>query len=141
MKQVWLKYFRNLPVINCRASQPEATNVTRKLIATPRAGGIVCALSATAFAQAGRDASNIVGSSTVYPFTSTLAEQFGRAGKFKTPKVESTGTGCGLKLFCNGVGPQFPDIANASRRIKPAELETCAQNGVKEVGRIEVRCA
>jgi phosphate transport system substrate-binding protein len=67
-----------------------------------------------------------------------VAEQFGRAGKFKTPKVESTGTGGGLKLFCNGVGPQFPDIANASRRIKPAELQTCAQNGVKEVVEIKV---
>ena len=58
----------------------------------------------------------------MYPFTTTVAEQFGRAGKFKTPKVESTGTGGGIKLFCNGVGPQFPDIANASRRISPAEL-------------------
>src|SRR5690349_11694654 len=95
-------------------------------------------MSAGASAQAARDSINIVGSSTVYPFTTTVAEQFGRAGKFKTPKVESTGTGGGLKLFCNGVGPQFPDIANASRRIKPAELQTCAQNGVKEVVEIKV---
>jgi phosphate transport system substrate-binding protein len=95
-------------------------------------------MSSSAFAQAARDSINIVGSSTVYPFTTTVAEQFGRAGKFKTPKVESTGTGGGLKLFCNGVGPQFPDIANASRRIKPAELQTCAQNGVKEVVEIKV---
>ena len=54
----------------------------------------------------------------MYPFTTTVAEQFGRGGKFKTPKVESTGTGGGIKLFCNGVGVQHPDIANASRRIK-----------------------
>ena len=87
--------------------------MTRKLIASSLAAGIVCAMSSSAFAQAARDSINIVGSSTVYPFTTTVAEQFGRAGKFKTPKVESTGTGGGLKLFCNGVGPQFPDIANA----------------------------
>jgi phosphate transport system substrate-binding protein len=102
------------------------------------AAGIVCALSTGAFAQAARDSINIVGSSTVYPFTTTVAEQFGRAGRFKTPKVESTGTGGGLKLFCNGVGPQYPDIANASRRIKPSELQACAQNGVREVVEIKV---
>ena len=112
--------------------------MTRKFLLTSLAAGIVCAMSGNAFAQAARDSINIVGSSTVYPFTTTVAEQFGRAGKFKTPKVESTGTGGGLKLFCNGVGPQFPDIANASRRIKPAELQTCAQNGIKEVVEIKV---
>src|SRR4029079_1682330 len=102
------------------------------------AAAVICAVSANAHAQAARDSISIVGSSTVYPFTTTVAEQFGRAGKFKTPKVESTGTGGGLKLFCNGVGPQFPDIANASRRIRPAELQTCAQNGVKDVVEIKV---
>ena len=95
-------------------------------------------MSAAAHAQSARDSITIVGSSTVYPFTTTVAEQFGRQGKFKTPKVESTGTGGGIKLFCNGVGPQFPDIANASRRIRPAELQTCAQNGVKEVVEVKV---
>ena len=133
-----LKYSRNLAVINCRASQPEATIVTRKPMFISLAAGIVCALSTGAFAQAARDSINIVGSSTVYPFTTTVAEQFGRAGRFKTPKVESTGTGGGLKLFCNGVGPQYPDIANASRRIKPSELQACAQNGVREVVEIKV---
>lgn len=112
--------------------------MTRKFLLSSLAAGVVCAMSGNAFAQAARDSINIVGSSTVYPFTTTVAEQFGRAGKFKTPKVESTGTGGGLKLFCNGVGPQFPDIANASRRIRPAELQTCAQNGVKEVVEIKV---
>jgi phosphate transport system substrate-binding protein len=102
------------------------------------ATGALCAMSGGAFAQAARESINIVGSSTVYPFTTTVAEQFGRAGRFKTPKVESTGTGGGLKLFCNGVGPQFPDIANASRRIKASELQTCAQNGVKDVVEIKV---
>jgi phosphate transport system substrate-binding protein len=112
--------------------------VTRNLIISSLAASVFCALSATAHAQAARDSISIVGSSTVYPFTTTVAEQFGRAGKFKTPKVESTGTGGGLKLFCQGVGPQYPDIANASRRIRPAELQTCAQNGVKEVVEIKV---
>jgi len=112
--------------------------VTRKFFLITFTAAAACTVSAGAFAQAARDSINIVGSSTVYPFTTTVAEQFGRAGKFKTPKVESTGTGGGLKLFCNGVGPQFPDIANASRRIRPAELQTCAQNGVKDVVEIKV---
>jgi phosphate transport system substrate-binding protein len=86
----------------------------------------------------GRDQITAVGSSTVYPFTTTVAEQFGRAGKFKTPKVESTGTGGGIKLFCNGVGPQFPDIANASRAMKKGEFETCVKNGVSEIIEIKI---
>jgi phosphate transport system substrate-binding protein len=112
--------------------------VTRKFLVSTLAAGIICSVSVTALAQSARDSITIVGSSTVYPFTTTVAEQFGRGGKFKTPKVESTGTGGGLKLFCNGVGPQFPDIANASRRIRPAELQTCAQNGVKDVVEVKV---
>jgi phosphate transport system substrate-binding protein len=91
-----------------------------------------------ASAQSARDYISIVGSSTVYPFTTAVAEQFGRAGKFKTPKVESTGTGGGLKLFCNGVGVQHPDVANASRRIKQAEIDTCAKNGVKDISEIKI---
>ena len=76
---------------------------------------VAAAVGSAAYAQAGRDYISIVGSSTVYPFTTTVAEQFGKGGKFKTPKVESSGTGGGIKLFCDGVGAQFPDIANASR--------------------------
>jgi phosphate transport system substrate-binding protein len=94
-------------------------------------------VGSTAMAQSGRDYISIVGSSTVYPFTTTVAEQFGKAGKFKTPKVESTGTGGGIKLFCGGVGVQHPDVVNASRAIKPAEIETCRQAGVKDI--IEVK--
>ena len=112
--------------------------MTRNILISSLAAGIVCTLSAIVQAQSARDSINIVGSSTVYPFTTTVAEQFGRAGKFKTPKVESTGTGGGIKLFCNGVGPQFPDIANASRRMRPAELATCQKNGVKDVVEIKV---
>jgi phosphate transport system substrate-binding protein len=99
-------------------------------------GGLALAVSVNA--QSSRDYINIVGSSTVYPFTTTVAEQFGRAGKFKTPKVESTGTGGGIKLFCNGVGVQHPDIVNASRRIKAAEVESCARNGVKDIVEVKV---
>ena len=86
----------------------------------------------------GRDQITAVGSSTVYPFTTTVAEQFGRTGKFKTPKVESTGTGGGIKLFCNGVGPQFPDVVNASRRMKAGEFVTCSQNGVKDILEVKI---
>jgi len=91
-----------------------------------------------ASAQSARDYISIVGSSTVYPFTTAVAEQFGRAGQFKTPKVESTGTGGGLKLFCAGVGVQHPDIADASRRIKQTEVDTCAKNGVKDISEIKI---
>ena len=80
----------------------------------------------------------IVGSSTVYPFTTAVAEQFKRAWpNFSAPIVESTGTGGGIKLLCAGVGQQFPDIANASRRIKKSEVEDCVKHGVK--GLIEVQ--
>lgn len=75
----------------------------------------------------------VVGSSTVFPFVAAAAEYFGRATEYKTPIVESTGTGGGLKLFCDGVGEQFPDMANASRAIKPAEVEQCATHGVTNV--------
>ena len=81
----------------------------------------------------------IVGSSTVYPFTTAVAERFVQANpSFKAPIVESTGTGAGMKLFCGGVGAQFPDIENASRRIKASELEDCKKNGVNNVIEIQV---
>ena len=86
---------------------------------------------------AGRDYISVVGSSTVYPFSTTVAEQFGKTTKFKTPKIESTGSGGGMKLFCTGVGVETPDMTNASRRIKFSEYEKCQNNGVKEI--IEVK--
>ncbi|MDP6878009.1 MAG: substrate-binding domain-containing protein, partial [Candidatus Marinimicrobia bacterium] len=73
----------------------------------------------------------IVGSSTVFPFSTAVAEEFGRSTKFKTPIVESTGSGGGMKLFCSGFGFQHPDITNASRRIKNNEFKTCTKNGIK----------
>ena len=94
--------------------------------------------SAAALAQAPRDYIYIVGSSTVYPFATVVAEQFGQRSGFKTPKIESTGTGGGLKLFCAGVGVEHPDIANASRPIKPAEIQTCAQNKVTDIVEVKI---
>ena len=72
-----------------------------------------------------RDQIEIVGSSTVFPFATAVAEQFGRTSKFKTPVVESTGSGGGLKLFCAGIGLEHPDVTNASRRIKEKEFKNC----------------
>jgi phosphate transport system substrate-binding protein len=86
----------------------------------------------------GRDAISIVGSSTVYPFATVVAEQFGKAGKFKTPKVESTGTGGGVKLFCGGVGVKYPDIVNASRAMKESEFATCKKFGVTDIVEVKI---
>jgi len=85
-----------------------------------------------------RDQIRIVGSSTVFPFSTTVAEQFGKSSSFKTPIVESTGSGGGLKLFCAGIGERHPDITNASRRIKASEVKRCAENGVADVVEVKV---
>ena len=85
-----------------------------------------------------RDQIKIVGSSTVYPFSTTVAENFGRSTSFKTPIVESTGSGGGLKLFCSGVGANHPDMTNASRRIKASEVKRCADNGINDIIEVKV---
>jgi phosphate transport system substrate-binding protein len=85
-----------------------------------------------------RDQIRVVGSSTVFPFSTAVAEQFGRAGQFKTPVVESTGTGGGFKLFCAGIGVDHPDISNASRKIKDSEIEDCAKNGVAAITEVKI---
>jgi len=85
-----------------------------------------------------RDQIRIVGSSTVFPFSTAVAEQFGKAGQFKTPVVESTGTGGGFKLFCAGVGVDHPDITNASRAIKDSEIADCAKNGVSAITEVKI---
>jgi phosphate transport system substrate-binding protein len=77
-----------------------------------------------------RDQIRIVGSSTVFPFATAVAEQFGRSTNFKTPVVESTGSGGGMKLFCAGIGVEHPDITNASRRIKKKEFDKCTKAGI-----------
>ncbi|HEX2429605.1 MAG TPA: PstS family phosphate ABC transporter substrate-binding protein [Aestuariivirgaceae bacterium] len=101
---------------------------------------LVAMASLSAFGSEGafaRDQIRVVGSSTVYPFTTAVAEQYGRAGG-KTPVVESTGTGGGLKLFCAGVGADHPDVANASRRIKKSEYEDCSKHGVTDIVEIKI---
>ena len=97
------------------------------------AAGMIVAGNAEA-----RDQIRIVGSSTVYPFTTTVAEQFGKSAGMKTPVVESTGTGGGMKLFCAGVGVGHPDATNASRAMKKSEFEDCQKNGVKEVVELKI---
>ena len=84
-----------------------------------------------------REQIKIVGSSTVYPFTTIVAEKHGQKG-YKTPIVESTGTGGGMKLFCAGLGPKHPDFTNASRAIKRSEKELCKENGVTDIIEIKV---
>ncbi len=100
------------------------------------AAAMAMAMAVTGTAQA-RDQIRIVGSSTVFPLAAKVAERFGRTTRFKTPVVESTGSGGGLKLFCTGIGVRHPDIANSSRRIKQSEIDRCAANGVRQI--IEVK--
>ena len=85
-----------------------------------------------------RDAIHIVGSSTVYPFATVVAERFGRLTRYATPVLESTGSGGGLKLFCQGVGLDTPSITNASRRIKQSEIDLCEKNGVGDIMEIKI---
>jgi phosphate transport system substrate-binding protein len=111
---------------------PIVTRVLSSLLVA--AGSLV---AATAHAQA-RDHLSIAGSSTVYPFSSAVAEAFGKEGHFKTPIVESTGTGGGFKLFCSGVDPKTPDINDASRPITDGEKELCAKNGVTAIDEVRI---
>jgi phosphate transport system substrate-binding protein len=99
---------------------------------------LAAAVTGPVSGQSGRDYVSIVGSSTVYPFATVVAEQFGKTTRYKTPKIESTGSGGGLKLFCAGVGVQHPDITNASRRIKKSEVENCRKNGVVDIVEVKI---
>ncbi len=83
--------------------------------------------------SAGRDYISVVGSSTVYPFATVVAEKFGKSTDFKTPKIESTGTGGGMKLFCKSIDINTADMTNASRRMKSSEFKMCQENGVKGI--------
>jgi phosphate transport system substrate-binding protein len=94
--------------------------------------------AAPADAQQARDQIRIVGSSTVFPFTSAVAEQFARGGQFRAPIVESIGTGGGMRAFCQGVGVTHPDVANASRRMTTSEFNTCRQNGVTDITELKI---
>jgi phosphate transport system substrate-binding protein len=110
----------------------------RKSLILAAAASLSVAVAGGVSAQSGRDYVTIVGSSTVYPFATVVAEQFGKTTNFKTPKIESTGSGGGLKLFCAGVGVEHPDITNASRRIKKSEVEKCAKNGVDGILEVKI---
>ena len=96
---------------------------------------ILVVLPQTAIA---RDQINIVGSSTVYPFAIVVAEKFGKTTDYKTPKIETTGSGGGMKLFCAGVGTQHPDFTNSSRAIKKSEIKNCNKNGVGDITEVKV---
>jgi len=109
--------------------------VTRKFIAPAILA--LAALSIAAPAEA-RDQIRVVGSSTVFPFATAVAEEFGKTSGFKTPVVESTGTGGGFKLFCSGVGVDFPDISDASRRITKNEFDSCVKNGVAQITEVRI---
>ena len=111
--------------------------MNRVLIGAAVAPLALAASVQVAHAQA-RDYVSIVGSSTVYPFATVVAEQFGKSTKFKTPTIESTGSGGGLKLFCSGVGVDHPDITNSSRRIKQSEVDRCNENGVTDIIEVKV---
>jgi phosphate transport system substrate-binding protein len=111
--------------------------VSNKLIACTAAAAVVGSFAFAGVAVA-RDQIQVAGSSTVLPYANIVAEQFGKANpNFKTPIVESGGTGAGIKQFCSGLGEATIDIANASRKIKKDEIEECAKNGVKEIVEVQ----
>lgn len=107
----------------------------RKLI--PALMLALASMTATSSAVA-REGIEVVGSSTVYPFSTVVAERYGRATGKATPKIEATGSGGGLKLFCSGVGSNYPDITNSSRRIKASEFKLCQSNGVREIIEVQI---
>ncbi len=125
-----------------RESRAAPTAAKAGLGAVLTAALVAAASALAAFGGAGpaqaRDRIRIVGSSTVFPFSTSVAEYFGRGTRFKTPVVESTGTGGGFKLFCAGIGVGHPDITNASRRIKASEVERCRKNGVREITEVKI---
>lgn len=85
-----------------------------------------------------RDNVHMVGSSTVFQFATVAAEEFGRNSGYRTPFVESNGTGIGMEMFCSGIGSQYPDMSNASREIKPSELKRCVDNGITDIMEIKL---
>lgn len=110
----------------------------KMMIALPIAAALAACGSNGGEGGVAKQQLKVVGSSTVYPFTTAVAEQFQRDNPNVSAVVESTGTGAGMKLFCGGVGANFPDIENASRQIKKGEYESCVSAGVKNVIEIPV---
>ena len=117
-------------------TMPAPTAHSPTLTRSIRALALFIAITLTAGAQA-RENIRVVGSSTVYPFATVVAEKFGKSTEFKTPIIESTGSGGGMKLFCAGVGVAHPDFTNSSRRMKRSEFEQCLANGVTDI--IEIK--
>ena len=85
-----------------------------------------------------REQIRVVGSSTVYPFATSVAERFGKSTKYKTPVIESTGSGGGIKIFCSGMDLKYADVTNASRRMKKKEFDMCVKNGVRNILEVKV---
>lgn len=113
--------------------------MNRMIIALPLAALLAACGSNTGGAGGGSSSDiKIVGSSTVYPFTKAVAEDFMRTNPGVNVTVESTGTGAGMKLWCAGVGSQYPDIEDASREIKKSEYDSCVRNGVKTIVEVPV---
>ena len=117
--------------------------MTYRFTAYARVGAVLALAAAmlTACDAGGgmRNSVHAVGSSTVYPFAKLVAENFARSNPdARSPLIESTGTGNGIQLFCSGLGPNTPDMVNASRRLKPTEFESCLANGVDEVIELQV---
>ncbi len=105
----------------------------RSTTAALAAAGLACIAAPAACVAQSRDQIRIVGSSTVFPYTQAVAEQFVGLKGMRSPVVEATGTGGGLQVFCGGIGTPYPDIAGASRRIRPSEVALCAKNGVDDI--------
>ncbi|WEX10026.1 substrate-binding domain-containing protein [Chelativorans sp. AA-79] len=108
----------------------------KRIVLTASAASI--ALVAAVGSAAARDQIRIVGSSTVFPYTQAVAEEFGNLGSFPAPVTESTGTGGGMQIFCGGVGVDHPDITGASRAMKESEYELCVENGVDNVTEVQI---
>ena len=116
-----------------------ARQALRRRLAVSFAAALGAIATGPSQAQAVRDYISVVGSSTVYPFATVVAENFGRRNsRFKTPKIESTGSGGGIKTFCAGVGVEHPDVANSSRRMTATEVADCAKNGVHAIVEVEI---
>ncbi len=114
-------------------------SITSSILLSITALGTTLALAACGGgANQGRDTIRVVGSSTVYPFATAVSEIATRDAQIKSPAIESTGTGAGMKLFCAGVGAAHPDIENASRRMKKSEYDDCAANGVKDIMEVQI---
>jgi len=132
MKNLLITVFATTMLLACSDNSQQTTTVSNSAV-QPNATGDAAPATKASTTSGGRDIITIVGSSTVYPFSTVVAERFGKTTDFKTPKIESTGTGGGMKLFCASLDINTPDITNASRRIKASEVKMCHENGVMDI--------